>query len=131
MFLFIPYRLHSAPFIPPEKNLLGTTQQDGCVQGAAHFLEHMLFLGNRRYPGEGELDAYLARHAGDSNAFTEAHHACFHCDADADGMRGALDRLAHLFVEPRLRADAMAREVRAACRVLKRVCVGGTRCARV
>lgn len=72
----------------------------------------MLFLGNQKYGAAGELDKYLSRHAGDSNAFTEMHFSCFHFDVDADGLEGALDRFANLFISPKLDPAAMEREVR-------------------
>ena len=39
-------------------------------QGLAHFLEHMLFLGNKKYPEVDEFSTYLDSHGGYSNAFT-------------------------------------------------------------
>ena len=41
------------------------------LQGLSHYLEHMLFMGSEKYPDENEYDAYLAKHGGSSNAFTE------------------------------------------------------------
>jgi nardilysin len=40
-------------------------------QGLAHLLEHMLFMGSRRFPSENAYDDYLTRHGGSSNAYTE------------------------------------------------------------
>ena len=39
--------------------------------GLAHFLEHMLFLGTDKYPGENDFEQYLGRNGGSSNAFTD------------------------------------------------------------
>jgi secreted Zn-dependent insulinase-like peptidase len=33
-------------------------------QGLAHFLEHMLFLGNKKYPAVDEFSTYLESHGG-------------------------------------------------------------------
>lgn len=41
------------------------------MQGLSHYLEHMLFMGSGKYPDENEYDAYLSKHGGSSNAFTE------------------------------------------------------------
>ena len=38
--------------------------------GLAHFLEHMLFMGSRKYPNENQYSAFLAQHGGSSNAYT-------------------------------------------------------------
>lgn len=37
----------------------------------SHYLEHMLFMGSEQFPDENEYDAYLQRHGGSANAFTE------------------------------------------------------------
>ena len=41
------------------------------AQGLSHYLEHMLFMGSKKYPDENEYDSYLTKHGGASNAFTE------------------------------------------------------------
>lgn len=41
------------------------------LQGLAHYLEHMLFMGSEKYPDENEYDAFLNKHGGGSNAYTE------------------------------------------------------------
>ena len=39
-------------------------------QGLAHYLEHMLFLGTKKYPEVGSYQKYLDEHSGGSNAYT-------------------------------------------------------------
>ena len=39
--------------------------------GLAHFHEHMLFLGTDEYPDPDEYEAYLSKHGGSSNAYTD------------------------------------------------------------
>lgn len=41
------------------------------IQGLSHYLEHMLFMGSEKFPDENEYEAYLTKHGGYSNAFTE------------------------------------------------------------
>jgi hypothetical protein len=41
------------------------------VQGLSHYLEHMLFMGSEAFPDENEYDAFLSKHGGSSNAYTE------------------------------------------------------------
>jgi insulysin len=38
--------------------------------GLAHFCEHMLFLGSKRYPSPTGFNDFLSANGGDSNAFT-------------------------------------------------------------
>ena len=37
----------------------------------SHYLEHMLFMGSERFPDENDYDAFLQRHGGAANAYTE------------------------------------------------------------
>ena len=47
------------------------------VQGLAHFLEHMVFLGSDKFPDENEFDQYCGKHSGHSNAYTSMHNTTF------------------------------------------------------
>jgi len=38
--------------------------------GLAHYLEHMLFLGTKKFPEVGDLKKYLEENSGASNAYT-------------------------------------------------------------
>lgn len=40
-------------------------------QGMAHFLEHMIFMGSRKYPNENEFNQLISENGGYSNAYTE------------------------------------------------------------
>lgn len=48
----------------------GYFDDDLQLPGAAHFLEHMVHLGSEAFPDEREYKAFLAAHAGSSNAST-------------------------------------------------------------
>jgi hypothetical protein len=51
-------QLQASPAPPPPK-------------GLSHYLEHMLFMGSEAFPDENEYDAFLTKHGGSSNAYTE------------------------------------------------------------
>jgi len=40
------------------------------VVGLAHFLEHMLFLGSKKFPVPDEYRNFLSQNSGFSNAYT-------------------------------------------------------------
>ncbi len=40
-------------------------------QGLAHFLEHMIFMGSTKYPGENDFSAHISANGGYTNAYTE------------------------------------------------------------
>lgn len=83
------------------------------LPGLSHYLEHMLFMGSKKYPDENEYDAYLNKHNGSSNAFTEEETTTFYFECTPSAFHGALDRFAQFFVAPLIKSDALDREVRA------------------
>jgi insulysin len=40
------------------------------IPGVAHYLEHMLFMGTDKYPGENEYTEFIKNNGGYDNAFT-------------------------------------------------------------
>lgn len=47
------------------------------LPGLAHFCEHMLFLGTKKYPDENEFSTYLSDHGGSSNAYTDSEDTAY------------------------------------------------------
>ena len=82
-------------------------------QGLAHFLEHMLFLGTKKYPQVGEYDKYLSEFQGFNNAFTAREHTNYHFEVNHDGFRGSLDRFGQFFIAPLFNAEFVERELNA------------------
>ncbi|KAJ2867640.1 metalloprotease [Coemansia aciculifera] len=83
------------------------------LQGLAHFLEHMLFLGTEKYPKEGEYDAYLSKNSGKYNAYTSFIETNYYFHIFNDALEGALDRFAQFFISPLFNADCVDRELKA------------------
>jgi hypothetical protein len=81
--------------------------------GLAHFLEHMLFMGSRKYPDENQYSAFLAQHGGSSNAYTAAEDTNYHFDIVPDHFAEALDIFAQFFISPLLSESSTEREVNA------------------
>ncbi len=86
---------------------------DGELPGIAHFLEHMLFIGTKKYPDENAYDSFLNAHGGSSNAFTDLEHTCYYFDVQAESLEGAFDRFAQCFIGPLFTKSALEREVQA------------------
>jgi insulysin len=91
----------------------GSLQDPKEVQGLAHFLEHMLFLGTEKYPDEGEYSEYLAQNGGYSNAYTAGDHTNYHFEVYPSAFVGALDRFSQFFIAPLFSPDFAEREVSA------------------
>ena len=81
--------------------------------GLAHFLEHMLFLGTRKYPDEGEYGRYLKSRGGAFNAFTAGDHTNYHFEVHREAFEGALDRFAQFFIAPLFNPEFTSREIQA------------------
>ena len=59
--------------------------------GLAHFCEHMLFMGSKKYPLENHFQKFIADHAGFTNAFTEDDATCYYFSVGTDHFKDALD----------------------------------------
>lgn len=80
---------------------------DDTIPGIAHFLEHMLFMGNEKYSRENEWDDFLNSHHGSSNATTDNAITTYFFDISPDYFVDALDRFCEFFVSPLFDADAI------------------------
>ena len=88
---------------------VGGRHESARLNGAAHFLEHLLFKGTRRrsarrLSGEGEgLGGYL-------DAFTAEDHTCYFAKAEAGRLEQVSDVLIDLYLYSRLPAAEVERE---------------------
>ncbi|XP_065350636.1 insulin-degrading enzyme-like [Cloeon dipterum] len=83
------------------------------LDGLAHFLEHMLFLGTEKYPSENEYEKFLSEHGGSSNAYTCMENTTFYFDIAPKHLTNALDIFSQFFKAPLFTEDATDREVKA------------------
>lgn len=78
--------------------------------GLAHFLEHLLFLGSRRYPAGQGLMAFVQHQGGQVNASTRARYTDFVCELPAAQLGPALQHLQDMLGQPLLELQAQQRE---------------------
>ncbi len=81
--------------------------------GLAHFLEHMLFLGTKKYPEAGAYQAFISQHGGDHNAWTAGIHTNYFFDIDSAWLEPALDRFSRFFIDPLFNEGYVEREKKA------------------
>ena len=81
--------------------------------GLAHYLEHMLFLGTKKYPEVGSYKKFLDAHSGGSNAYTSGHLTNYFFQVSHDGFNEALDRFSDFFKAPSFDKTYALREVKA------------------
>jgi predicted Zn-dependent peptidase len=77
--------------------------------GAAHFIEHMLFKGTRRRTA-ARISQDIEGIGGYLNAFTDEEHTCFYSRAVASRLPELLDVLLDMFLESRFSPAEIARE---------------------
>ncbi|MFM7785596.1 MAG: insulinase family protein, partial [Gammaproteobacteria bacterium] len=82
-------------------------------QGLAHFLEHMLFLGTKRYPDPSEYQAFINAHGGSNNAYTAIDHTLYFFDIEPCSLEPAIDRFSQFFAAPLFNPEYVQREMNA------------------
>uniref|UniRef100_A0A7N8XZU5 Nardilysin a (N-arginine dibasic convertase) n=1 Tax=Mastacembelus armatus TaxID=205130 RepID=A0A7N8XZU5_9TELE len=92
---------------------VGSFSDPSDLPGLAHFLEHMVFMGSKKYPSENGFDAFLKKHGGSDNASTDCERTVFQFDIQRKSFKEALDRWAQFFISPLMIRDAIDREVEA------------------
>ena len=89
---------------------VGSAQDPEDLQGLAHFLEHMLFLGTTPFPAPDAYQEYIARNAGSFNAFTAPQDTNYYFDIEPSALPGALDRFSAFFLSPLFNAEKLDSE---------------------
>jgi insulysin len=93
-------------FVPYKKELIK-------VEGIAHFLEHMLFLGSKKYPEEDIYMDTVSKYSGSSNAYTTLNNTCYYFNTSNDGFKETLDIFAQFFIHPLFNLKSVMREMQA------------------
>lgn len=92
---------------------VGSWDDPNQYPGIAHFLEHMLFLGTKKYPNESEYDRFIKEHGGLTNAMTSNDFTSFMFSVNNDAFDKALDRFSHFFKDPLFNPSGVSRELQA------------------
>lgn len=59
---------------------VGSFDEPPEIGGLAHFLEHMIFMGNDKYPEESGFNDYVTAHGGRRNAMTSDEFTLYFFD---------------------------------------------------
>lgn len=81
--------------------------------GIAHFVEHLLFMGNEKYPNEEDFSLFLDRFGGQKNACTASDRTVYMFSCSNAGFFEGLDHLANFFQAPLFTPSALKRECKA------------------
>ncbi|KAJ2326076.1 metalloprotease, partial [Coemansia sp. RSA 2702] len=83
------------------------------LNGLAHFLEHMLFMGTEKYPDEGEYIAFIKKNGGQYNAFTSLDTTGYYFGVANSALEQTLDRFSRFFIDPLFAPGSVDRELHA------------------
>lgn len=86
---------------------------DEKINGLAHFLEHLLFMGTKKYPDENAYMDFLNLNNGSSNAFTADECTVYYFDVSNNYLEQAIDMFAQFFISPLFNGDSVDREMSA------------------
>ena len=81
--------------------------------GLAHFCEHMLFMGTKKYPKIDDFSEYLNANNGHSNAFTDTYATVYKFECSNQGFLLALDKFSQFFISPLFDRNSVEKELRA------------------
>lgn len=99
--------------VPAAANLsvnIGHFNDPRSAMGLAHFLEHVVFLGSKKYPKESGYHDFLMSNGGERNATTEAECTSFFFSIPEKSFPEALDRLEQMVESPLLLKSSLQRE---------------------
>jgi len=80
--------------------MAGSHDAPRAYAGLAHFLEHLLFLGNDRFPLDDGLMRYVQRHGGQVNASTRERTTDYFFEVPQAAFAGGLERLCEMLARP-------------------------------
>lgn len=89
---------------------VGSYDESADRPGLAHFLEHMLFLGTKKFPDPNGFGAFMSKHGGLNNAYTANDHTNYFFEIQSAAFRGALSRFSQFFTAPLFAADYVDKE---------------------
>ena len=85
---------------------------DNC-HGAAHLLEHMLFLGSQSYPEANGINQFLSNHGGNINAWTGTEYSSFHFEVTHEVLPQSIAQFADMLTFPLLDKNLIDKEIQA------------------
>ncbi|CRK88533.1 CLUMA_CG002224, isoform A [Clunio marinus] len=89
---------------------VGSFDDPPSAMGLAHFLEHMVHMGSRKYPEESSYNDFLTVNGGRRNAMTASEFTTYFFNVAEEVFPEALGRLEQLIEAPLLMQNSMQRE---------------------
>ena len=99
-------------FVTVSVNIGSYSNPEG-YDGLAHFLEHMLFMGSKKYPNENHYNDRLNQLGGGSNAYTDVMETVYYFNVFDEGLNEIMDIFSRFFIDPLFDPDSVNREINA------------------
>lgn len=93
--------------------LAGSFDEPADKPGLAHFLEHMIIMGSKKYPHPGSFNTYVSDHGGNRNAMTAQDRTTFFYDINPPYFEESLARFSDHFVHPLFDKNYIEKEIKA------------------
>ena len=90
---------------------VGSWQDPEQFPGTAHFCEHMLFMGSKKYPEEDGFFHRVADSGGSANAYTWTDRTVYAFSSNHKQFCQNLDVFAHFFIDPLFNKGSVQREL--------------------
>lgn len=84
------------------------------IEGTAHFLEHLLFMGSKKYEREDQFWNEISVQGGGANAFTDEECTVYYFDVQNNGQENfkkIMDIWASFIQQPLISENAINREI--------------------
>ena len=91
----------------------GSIYEPHNFMGLAHFLEHMLFMGSRKYKDEDYFSAKLKEFGGSSNAYTDNYQTVYYFNVLSNNLENIIDIFSRFFIDPLFDINSVSREINA------------------
>lgn len=89
---------------------VGSRHEPSNINGASHFIEHMMFKGTKKRPNPQAVSRDLDRFGADYNAATGKDRTSYYVKIEADRLHQAIDVLHDMLAHATFKADEMERE---------------------
>jgi insulysin len=84
---------------------------DGEIKGLAHFTEHMLFLGSKKYPKATYFVDYITKHHGLFNGYTAINRTAYYFKIDRNYFPNAMEIFSRFFIDPLFNSTFIEKEI--------------------
>ncbi|MDP8079584.1 pitrilysin [Pasteurella skyensis] len=92
---------------------IGSMEDPDTQQGLAHYLEHMVLMGSKKFPETNGLDHFLSKNGGRNNASTSNSRTAYYLEVNNNAFDDAAARLADALAAPLLLESNAKKELNA------------------